>query len=200
MIAIRQVGNVAKTMAIGHDGGVARSTNTRFAVAVHVLTLLAGVEDDRVISSEELADSTGANSVHVRRVLGPLREAGLVRSHAGARGGWELSVRPEEISLGTVWRLLQGDDPVLGLHGPNPSCVTGKGVQQALTVLDIAIADALAAQLEMFSVRDVLDGKIPAQLAPSREKASEAGVRPSANPAPRTRSTAAATLNAVTSS
>ncbi|GGP73889.1 Rrf2 family transcriptional regulator [Saccharothrix coeruleofusca] len=144
---------------------MARSTNTRFAVAVHVLTLLAGVNDGRVVSSEELADSAGVNPVHVRRVLGPLREAGLVRSHAGARGGWELACRPEGISLGTVWRLLQGDDHVLGLHGPNPSCVTGEGVQRALTVLDAAIADALVAQLERFSVRDVLDGKITAQFA-----------------------------------
>ncbi|MCP2164882.1 Transcriptional regulator [Goodfellowiella coeruleoviolacea] len=70
-----------------------------------------------------------------------------MRSHPGARGGWELAVPAEHITLGQVWRLLRGDDPVLGLRGPDPACTTGRGVQQALTMLDTTTVDALTAQL-----------------------------------------------------
>lgn len=136
---------------------MARSTNTRFAVAVHVLTYLADVDAGRPVSSDQLSESSNVNPVYVRRVLGPLRDAGLVRSRPGAHGGWELAVDARDISLGRVWRLLQGTDPVLGLHGPDPTCRVGRGVQTSLTALDRAVAAAVAAELDRSTVRDVLE-------------------------------------------
>ncbi|WNV88043.1 Rrf2 family transcriptional regulator [Umezawaea sp. Da 62-37] len=139
---------------------MARSKNTQFAVAVHVLTYLAGDTGEHPVSSEELSASTNVNPVYVRRVLGPLREAGLVRSRPGVHGGWELAANAHNIPLATVWRLLQGTDPVLGLHGPDPSCAVGRGVQESLTALDHAVAGAVATELERFTVHDVLAGKV----------------------------------------
>ncbi|MFG2847093.1 Rrf2 family transcriptional regulator [Kitasatospora sp. NPDC048296] len=139
---------------------MARSTNTQFAVAVHVLTYLSGVADGRPVSSEQLSESTNVNPVYVRRVLGPLREAGLVLSRPGARGGWELATDPRSITLAQVWRLLQGADPILGLHGPDPACEIGRGVQKSLTALDRAVSGAVAAELERFTVQDVLNGDV----------------------------------------
>jgi Rrf2 family protein len=136
---------------------MARSTNTRFAVAVHVLTYLAG-DVAAAVSSEELSRSTNVNPVYVRRVLGPLREAGLVRSRPGVHGGWELTPDGRDVTLARIWRLVQGDDAVLGLHGPDPACAVGRSVQRSLAALDHAVADALSAELENFTVRDVLHG------------------------------------------
>jgi DNA-binding IscR family transcriptional regulator len=96
--------------------------------------------------------------VYVRRVLGPLRDAGLVRSRPGAHGGWELAASPGEITLARVWRLLQGTDPLLGLHGPNPTCSTGRSVQESLIALDRVASHAVEAALAEFTVRDVLRG------------------------------------------
>ncbi|MEU6080941.1 Rrf2 family transcriptional regulator [Streptomyces sp. NPDC047108] len=146
---------------------MARSTNTQFAVAVHVLTYLAGAAG-RPVSSGELSESTKVNAVHVRRVLGPLRNAGLVRSRPGVHGGWELATDARDITLAEIWRLLQGADPVLGLHGPDPACATGRTVQNALTALDRTIADAITAQLEDVTVRDVLTGRADATPQPPR--------------------------------
>ncbi|RLL68028.1 Rrf2 family transcriptional regulator [Streptomyces sp. Z26] len=136
---------------------MARSTNTQFAVAVHVLTYLGGAEG-RVVSSDELSASTNVNPVYVRRVLGPLRGAGLVRSRPGAHGGWELAADAGDITLERVWQLLQGDDPVLGLHGPAPECPVGRNIQSMLTDLDRRVAAAVSAELRRFTVRDVLHG------------------------------------------
>jgi Rrf2 family protein len=143
---------------------MARSTNTRFAVAVHVMTYLAGDTGDRPVSSDELSGSTNVNPVYVRRVLGPLREAGLVRSRPGVHGGWELAVDPKDVTLARIWRLLQGDDPVLGLHGPDPTCAVGRGVQESLTALDRVVADSVATELERFTVHDVLTRGVPKPL------------------------------------
>ncbi|MEU0313387.1 Rrf2 family transcriptional regulator [Nocardioides sp. NPDC006273] len=139
---------------------MATPTNTRFAVAVHVLTYLAScaaVGRTRPVSSDELAGSTAVNPVHVRKVLGPLRTAGLVRSRPGAHGGWELAADPKTVNLAQVWQVLQGDDPVLGIHGPNPACPVGAGVQGALVDLDRRVAKAVLAELEGITLNDVLD-------------------------------------------
>lgn len=130
--------------------------NTQFAVAVHVLTYLAGEPKNRSVSSMELSKSTNVDAVYVRRVLGPLRNAGLVRSRPGLHGGWELVADARAVTLAQVWRLLQGSDPVLGLHGPDPACAVGRNVQESLTDLDQAVANAIAVELERFSVQDVL--------------------------------------------
>ncbi len=135
---------------------MARSTNTQFAVAVHVLTFLAGEARDRSVSSDELAGSTNGASGYIRRVLGPLRDAGLVRSRPGPHGGWELAVDARDLTLARVWRLLQGKDAVLGLHGPDPACSVGRSVQTSLVALDQAVALAIETELAEFTVQDVL--------------------------------------------
>ena len=76
----------------------------------------------------------------------------------GARGGWELAADPAAVTLAQVWRLLQGEDPVLGVHGPNPSCAVGSNVQHVLADLDRRVADAIVAELERLSLDDVLTG------------------------------------------
>jgi Rrf2 family protein len=156
-------------LRVWQDEPMPQPTNTRFAVAVHVLTYLAGVggvgADARPIGSEEAAASARVNPAHVRKVMGPLRTAGLVRSRPGAGGGWVLCHPPERITLGEVWRVLQGDHPVLGVHGPRPDCPVGAGVQQALLQVERDAAKALERQLATVRVSDVLISAETAGLA-----------------------------------
>ena len=68
--------------------------NSRFAVAIHTLLMLA-TKADGPISSDYIAGSVGTNPVLIRRLMGDLRNAGLVDSRAGATGGFVLA-RPAE--------------------------------------------------------------------------------------------------------
>jgi Rrf2 family protein len=117
---------------------------------------LAGTDVGGPVSSDELAGSVNASPVYVRRVLTPLRESGIVASTPGARGGWVLNRPADTITLAEVWQLVQGDDPMLGLHGPNPQCRTGIGVRRALVALDRELADAVEARLGQVTVADVV--------------------------------------------
>jgi Rrf2 family protein len=129
-------------------------TNTQFAVGVHVLILL-GAGRDAPLSSEEMAASVGTNPVYIRRVLGRLREAGLVVSRPGARGGWRLVREGTEITLGDVWRAIVRDDHILGLHASNPACPVGQSVQRTLADIDRQAARAIEAELDRATVDDV---------------------------------------------
>jgi len=135
---------------------MASPTNLRFAMAVHLLTLLAQSPED-AIDSRRLAVSPAINPVHVRRLLGRLRERGVVSSSPGHRGGWTLSRAATEIRLGDVWRALNQDAALLGLHEPDPQCPTGRRVRSRLVELDRQVLDTLLATLDRVSVADVLN-------------------------------------------
>ena len=135
---------------------MARPMSTHFAVAIHVLTYLASpTSEARAVSSEELAGSANVNPVHVRRVLGPLRDAGLVSSRPGPRGGWGLARPAAQITAAEVWVLVQGKEHVLGLHGPNPDCPVGRSVQHSLIDLDARVRESVRAALSGVTVADL---------------------------------------------
>lgn len=135
---------------------MARPTSTHFAVAIHVLTYLASsAGEGRAVSSEELAGSANVNPVHVRRVLGPLREAGLVSSRPGPHGGWGLSRPAAQITVAEVWDQVQEKEHLLGLHGPNAACPVGRSVRHSLIDLDARVCESVRATLGVVSVADL---------------------------------------------
>jgi Rrf2 family protein len=134
---------------------VSNPTNTQFAIGVHVLTLLASTPDG-LQSSEGMAESVGSNPVHIRRVLGQLRRAGLVESRPGPHGGWRALHDPAMVRLGDVWRAVDGDGQVLGVHAANPDCPVGREIQVELLALDRRAAAALVAELDRETIADVL--------------------------------------------
>jgi Rrf2 family protein len=133
---------------------VSGPTNTQFTLGVHVLTLLAALPE-RSRTSETLAGSAGSSPVHVRRVLGRLREAGLVTSRPGVRGGWQLRRPPAEVSLADVWRAMRGDGAVLALHDANPACTVGQRIQSSLADIDRRAAAAVEAELGSTTLADL---------------------------------------------
>jgi Rrf2 family protein len=131
-------------------------TNTQFALSVHVLTMLAALPRE-LQSSELMAASAGSNPVHIRRVLGRLRKAGMVVSRPGPRGGWQLVHAPADTTLADVWRALHGDDPILGLHEANPSCDVGQRIHANLAEIDRRAAAALEAELATTTLAELAE-------------------------------------------
>ena len=79
--------------------------NSRLSLALHTLGHMAG-QPERVRKSAEIAAHAGTNPVVVRRVLGSLREAGLLTSESGPAGGWRLARPAREITLADVYLAL----------------------------------------------------------------------------------------------
>jgi len=134
------------------------TSSSRFAVAIHILTLLTQ-EPDVPATSEYIASSVNTNPVVIRRTLGGLRRAGLVRSQGGAGGGWRLARDAEAITLRDVYRAVEEEDEaVFPLHHrpPNPNCPVGRHIQRALAVRFAAATRALEDELARRTVADVL--------------------------------------------
>jgi Rrf2 family protein len=107
------------------------SLSSRSAAAIHALTLLA--RWDNSLTSAEIADSLASNPVLVRRILGSLRDAGLVWSTEGRGGGWTLARTPQEITLYDVYTAVE-KGPILTRHAHPPSgtCDVGRHMHALL--------------------------------------------------------------------
>lgn len=135
------------------------SINSRFTVAVHILAYLALHEHEQPLSSNAIAYSVDTNPVFIRRILGLLTRAGLVATHLGVDGGASLTRRPEEISLGEVYEIMEpGDLFALHHHQPNPRCACGSNIQPVLTGIFQKAEAALEATLAEITVADVVRG------------------------------------------
>ena len=86
------------------------------------------------MTSDDLADCLRTNATVVRRTLAGLRDAGIVRSEKGHRGGWTLERNLSTIKLLEVYRAV--GEPVLfqiETHEENRGCLVDAAVARTLT-------------------------------------------------------------------
>lgn len=106
--------------------------SSRSAVAIHSLTMLAH-GGGRSLTSGEIADSLESNPVVVRRILGSLRNAGLVWATEGRGGGWSLARTPREITLYDAYAAVEEGRILSGhAHPPSDACEVGRTIGAVL--------------------------------------------------------------------
>jgi Rrf2 family protein len=130
--------------------------NSRFAVAVHILTLIAAGEG-RPVTSEYIARSVNTNPSLVRRLLSQLTRAGLTTSQMGTGGGALLAKPSDQISLGDVYRALdEGELFAMHREQPNPACPVGRNIQRVLETRFDAATRALEQELDRTTIADTV--------------------------------------------
>jgi Rrf2 family protein len=131
------------------------STSSRFAVAVHVLTLLAWAGDEP-LKSEDIACSVNTNAVVIRRILCALRRAKLVTSQTGASGGSRLARPAKEITLRDVYRAVEGQ-AIFAMHRqqPNQQCRVGLNIGGVLDDVLEAVGGAVEGVLDRITVESI---------------------------------------------
>ena len=129
--------------------------STRFAVAIHILLLLATARQTGPATSQFLASSVNTNPVVVRRITGQLARAGLVRVRRGP-GGAELTRAADLLTLADIWvAVTPRAGRLLPLHAcPNQACPVGRDVH---AVLGRAFATAEQALLEALARTTLAD-------------------------------------------
>ncbi|MCD9854605.1 Rrf2 family transcriptional regulator [Epilithonimonas sp. JDS] len=110
-------------------------SNTRFATAIHIMTLLAK-DPQEWLTSDWLAGSINVNPVIVRKELGNLKKSGLVESRQGKDGGVRIGKNADEINVAEIYQAIKNSE-VLGKKNlnPNPLCNVGKDINKNLNVL-----------------------------------------------------------------
>lgn len=130
--------------------------NSRLSLALHTLGHMAG-DPARVRTSSDIAAHAGTNPVVVRRVLGKLRDAGLLTSEKGHAGGWRLARPPREITLADVYLAL---DETLIASTPDEAvseCSVEHVLQRKVASVMEDVERNLIAQLASTTIAEVSD-------------------------------------------
>ena len=131
--------------------------NSRLSLALHTLGHMAD-DFEKLRTSAEIADHAGTNPVVVRRVLGRLREVGLLVAHKGQAGGWRLARPPQEITLADVYVALEEKLVTSGPEDELPTCSLEYTLHQRVSDLLQDLERDLVKKLAETSIAD-LSGK-----------------------------------------
>lgn len=133
--------------------------NTRFAVSIHILTLIE-LNNLRDIpnTSENLALSVNTNPVVIRRMIAMLKKAGLVEVKAGI-GAAFLRRKPQDITWLDVFHAVNGDDNFVLFRkheNPNSSCYVGAYILNVLDGPLSIVQKAMEDKLASFTLMDAI--------------------------------------------
>lgn len=131
--------------------------------AIRALLALAAADAGQPVSVDALAQQQALPRKFLEAILGDLRRAGLVVSQRGSSGGYTLSRAAEEITLGQVFRVVDG--PLAEVRGLRPHETTYDGVAEHLPVVWVAVRASLRQVLDETSLQQVLDGRLPEHVA-----------------------------------
>jgi len=129
--------------------------------AVRVMVYLATLPEETRIAAPAVASGIGAPVSFVSKVLQKLVQRGMVTSHRGAGGGFELAIDPKDVSLLNVVEMVEGPLQInLCLPG-KASCDRASWCgahpiwADAQTALKSVLASASIAQLARKSVANL---------------------------------------------
>ncbi len=139
------------------------SAKTDYAIRA----LIALAETDAVdigatgsaISVDVLAQRQGLPRKFLEAILSDLRRGGLVMSVRGARGGYRLARPAREITLGAVFRVVDG--PLAEVRGLRPQDLSYAGSAEHLPTVWVAVRASLRRVLDEVTLADVVAGDLP---------------------------------------
>lgn len=134
------------------------SISSRFSVGIHILSLLE-VNKTGINSSEFIANSVNTNPVVIRKIMGMLKSAGLVKIKPGIAGA-ELARGLSDITLFDVYKAVNvvNENELFSIHeNPNPDCPVGKQLQETIEPIFILAQSALEKVLQGVTIEDVVN-------------------------------------------
>ncbi len=118
-------------------------------------------------SLAEIALEEDLPRAYLEQLVMSLRDAGLVRSTRGARGGYELTRDPAVIRMGEVLRALEGPiaPMICASEDAEHAVVCDRSSRCTVNVLWVRIRDAVTGALDSMTLADLIPNPIPTQPA-----------------------------------
>lgn len=145
-----------------HGTGVV-SFSTKGEYGVRLMVQLGAHHGRGPASLAEIAQAEDLPRAYLEQLVMSLRDAGLVLSTRGARGGYELARDPSEIMMIDVLRALEGPiAPMVCASEDLEHAVTcGRAAGCTVNTLWVRIRDAITGALETMTLADLLP-QVPA--------------------------------------
>ena len=130
--------------------------NSRLSSALHALLHIA--VSSVPMSSGDLSRLLGTNPVVVRRMMGQLRDAGIVASGRGRSGGWRLAAPLSAITVRMLHVALGGTAVfAIGHRNADPACLVEQSVNASLGNALSAAEALLMERLEQVTLAGLMN-------------------------------------------
>jgi Rrf2 family protein len=106
-----------------------------------------------LMTAEQLASAQHIPPKFLESILSQLRTGGLVASHRGAEGGYELARPAAEISIAEVIRVLEG--PIATVRGVRPDELEYEGAASGLRGIWLELRTQMRGVLEQTTLADL---------------------------------------------
>ena len=109
-------------------------------------------------SLAEIAAEEDLPRAYLEQLVMSLRDAGLVTSTRGARGGYELARAPEDIRMSEVLRALEGPlaPMICASDDPEHAIVCDRSSRCTVNVLWVRVRDAITTTLDAMTLADLV--------------------------------------------
>jgi Rrf2 family protein len=115
-------------------------------------------------SLADIAADEDLPRAYLEQLVMSLRDAALVRSTRGARGGYELTRDPSEIRMSEVLRALEGPiaPMVCASEDPEHGTICDRSARCTVNVLWVRVRDAVTGALDSMTLADLVPKPLPA--------------------------------------
>jgi Rrf2 family protein len=110
-----------------------------------------------LMTAEQLASAQHIPPKFLESILSQLRSGGLVASHRGAEGGYELARPAAEISIAEVIRVLEG--PIATVRGVRPDELQYDGAASGLRGIWLELRTQMRGVLEQTTLADLASAR-----------------------------------------
>jgi len=135
------------------------SARTDYAIRALLMLAQESQSAGAPISVDNLARRQTLPRKFLEAILADLRRAGIVVSQRGAGGGYALARPAARISLGEIFRVVDG--PLAEVRGLRPHETSYDGVAEHLPVVWVAVRASLRRVLDGTSLEQLLSGELP---------------------------------------
>lgn len=94
---------------------------TRTTLAMRTLMVCAA-NPGRIVRKSDVAQLINASENHLAQVVNQLGQTGFITTLRGRHGGFTLARAPEEISVGTLFRTIEGELPFIECATEGNTC------------------------------------------------------------------------------
>src|SRR6478752_2082383 len=131
--------------------------STRGEYGVRAMVALAKNYGEGPLSIAAIARESSVPYAYLEQLIVPLRRAGLVESKRGAQGGYSLTRSPELMTVGDVYRVMEG--PVAPMD-----CVSENEADQTCPLIEgcetrpvwLKVRDSIANTLDSMTLADLI--------------------------------------------
>ncbi len=151
-------GNEAQSRRTREGSGLKISQKGLYAL--QAMMTLARRHDQGAIKIREIAAESDLPEKFLELILLELKNARIVDSVRGARGGYRLRRDPSEIPLSDIIRLIDGPLAPLGDAEQLRSLIAKDADHRALYQVFLEVRDAAAKILEHTTIADLIGGRV----------------------------------------